>query len=103
MTEDFGQPADEILLEAQRHDLILLGKRTFFSQLADDTGGIYFATFNRFLDPLRDISRYNTGYYLVSFRSQAPAGERGYRNFEVKSKDRKVRVKARRGYSYGPR
>ncbi len=77
-------------------------QNNFLSQLADETGGIYFATFNRFLDPLRDISRYNTGYYLLSFRSEAPAGERGYRNFEVKSKDRKVRVKARRGYTYGP-
>ncbi len=73
----------------------------FLSQLADDTGGIYFATFNRFLDPLRDISRYNTGYYLLSFKSEAPAGEMGYREFRVKSKTRKVRVKARRGYSYG--
>ncbi len=73
----------------------------FLSQLADETGGIYFATFNRFLDAFRDISRYNTGYYLLSFRTEVPAGERGYRHFTVKAKDRKVRVKARRGYSYG--
>lgn len=75
----------------------------FLSLLADETGGIYFATFNRFLDPLRDISRYNTGYYLLSFRSEVPVGELGYRSFTVKSKDRKVRIKARQGYSYGPR
>ncbi len=76
-------------------------QNNFLSQLADETGGVYFATFNRFLDPLRDISRYNTGYYLLSFRSQAPPGELGYRHFKVKAVDKKVRVKARRGYSYG--
>lgn len=73
----------------------------FLSQLADETGGIYFSTFHRFLDPFRDISRHNTGYYLLSFRAEVPAGESGYRHFKVKSKDRKVRVKARRGYRYG--
>ncbi len=76
-------------------------QNNFLSQLADETGGIYFSTFNRFLDPLRSISRYNTGYYLLSFKSEVPAGERGYRIFKVKAKDRKVRVKARRGYTYG--
>ncbi len=68
-----------------------------------ETGGIYFNTFNRFLDPLRDISRFNTGYYLLSFRSEVPGGERGYRHFRVKAKDRKVKVHARRGYRFGPR
>ncbi len=77
-------------------------QNNFLSQLADETGGIYFATFNRFFDAFRDISRYNTGYYLLSFTSEVPAGERGYRRFEVKAKDRKVRVKARQGYAYGP-
>ncbi len=77
-------------------------QNNFLSQLADETGGTYFSTFHRFLDPLRDIGRYNTGYYLLSFRSQAPAGESGYRRFGIKAKDRKVRVKARRGYTYGP-
>ena len=76
-------------------------QNNFLSQLADETGGIYFATFNRFLDAMRSISRYNTGYYLLSFRTEVPAGERGYRGFKVQSKDRKVRVKARRGYAYG--
>ena len=52
---------------------------------------------------MRDIGRYNTGYYLLSFSSQVPAGERGYRAFRVKSKDKKVRVRARQGYSYGPK
>jgi VWFA-related protein len=75
----------------------------FLGQLADETGGIYFSSFTRYLDPLRDIGRYNTGYYLLSFSSEVPAGERGYRSFLVKSKDKKVKVRARRGYVYGPR
>ncbi len=78
-------------------------QNNFLSLLADETGGIYFNTFNRFLDPLRDISRFNTGYYLLSFRSEVPGGERGYRHFRVKAKDRKVKVRARRGYRFGPR
>ena len=78
-------------------------QNNFLSLLADDTGGTYFNTFNRFGDVLRDISRYNTGYYLLSFKSEVPGGEQGYRSFRVKARDRKVRVRARRGYRYGPR
>ncbi|MFQ5527316.1 MAG: VWA domain-containing protein [Thermoanaerobaculia bacterium] len=74
----------------------------FLSQLADETGGIYFSTFHRFLDPLRDIGRYNTGYYLVSFRTEVPTDETGYRNFTIRAQDKKVRVRARRGYRYAP-
>ncbi len=72
----------------------------FLSQLADETGGVYFSTFQRFLDPLRDIGRFNTGYYLVSFRTEVPAEATGYRTFTLRSKDRKVKVRARRGYRY---
>jgi len=73
----------------------------FLSRLADDTGGVYYATFNRFLQPLTDITRKNTGYYLISFRTEVPAGEIGYNHFRVKSTKKGVRVKARRGYRYG--
>ena len=75
----------------------------FLGQIADETGGTYYSTFNRFLDPLREISRTTTGYYLLSFRSEVPMGESGYRTFRVTSPDRKVRIRARRGYRYGPR
>ena len=34
--------------------------------------------------------------------SEVPADESGYRTFKLKAKDRKVRVKARRGYRYEP-
>lgn len=78
-------------------------QNNFLSQLADETGGVYFSTFNRFLDALRSISRYNTGYYLLSFESTVPSGETGYRNFKVKTTAPKVRIRARRGYAYGQR
>ena len=77
-------------------------QNNFLSRLADDTGGIYFATFHRFLDPLRDIDRYNSGYYLLSFRSEVPVDEVGYRTFKLEARDRKVRLKARRGYRFAP-
>ncbi len=38
----------------------------------------------------------------MSFRSEVPADETGYRTFKLKAKDRKVRVKARRGYRFAP-
>jgi VWFA-related protein len=73
----------------------------FLSQLADDTGGELFKTFNSYAEPFRGISSQNTGYYLVTFRSEHPAGASGYQQIEVDVKKKGVRVRARRGYRFG--
>jgi VWFA-related protein len=74
----------------------------FLSQLADDTGGELFKTFNSYLTPLQRVSGQTTGYYLLTFRSGHPAGEAGYQRIEVEAKPSGVRVRTRRGYRYGP-
>jgi VWFA-related protein len=74
---------------------------SFLSQLADDTGGELFKSFHSFLTPLRRVSGQTTGYYLLTFLAEHPAGESGYQEVEVDAKPRGVRVRARRGYRYG--
>ncbi|MEM7048991.1 MAG: VWA domain-containing protein [Acidobacteriota bacterium] len=71
------------------------------SQLAEDTGGRYFERFTNFASPLKQISRENGGYYLLSYRSGHPPGESGFQKVEVELADRSLRVRARGGYRYG--
>jgi VWFA-related protein len=73
----------------------------FLSRLAYDTGGYYHQNIVSYLTPLLEIGDENTGYYLLSFRTEHPAGESGYREIKVKAKDKSVRVRTRRGYRYG--
>lgn len=73
----------------------------FLSQLADDTGGELFKNFHSYAEPFRRISRENAGYYLVTFRTEHPVGETGYRDVEVEATAKGVRVRARKGYRYG--
>lgn len=74
----------------------------FLSQLADETGGELFKTFHSYAEPFRRISDQTTGYYLVTFRSEHPAGRSGYQEIEVEAKPDGVRIRARGGYRYGP-
>ncbi|HEX9734718.1 MAG TPA: VWA domain-containing protein [Thermoanaerobaculia bacterium] len=73
----------------------------FLTQLAVDTGGYYHRNVVNFITPLQLISKENRGYYLLSFRTEYPAGEKGYREIDVKAKSGKIRVRTRRGYRYG--
>ena len=73
----------------------------FLNQLADDSGGSFYTNVVNFTTPLQQIAAENTGYYLMSFRTEHPAGESGYREIKVKVKSGKVRVRTRRGYLYG--
>lgn len=73
----------------------------FLSRIANDTGGYYHQNIVSYMTPLLEISEENTGYYLLSFRTEHPAGESGYRQIKVKAEDKKVRVRTRRGYRYG--
>lgn len=73
----------------------------FLNQLAADTGGYYHENIVSFKTPLERISQENLGYYALSYRTEHPAGESGYRHVTVKSKDKKVKVRTRKGYRYG--
>ncbi len=73
----------------------------FLTTLADDTGGYYYQNVVNFRTPLERIAEETTGYYLLSFRTEHPAGESGYRKIEVEAKSGKIRLRTRRGYRYG--
>ena len=66
-----------------------------------DSGGFYHYNIVNFKTPLMRISLENTGYYVLSYRTEHPAGESGYRHVTVKSKDKKIKMRTRRGYRYG--
>jgi VWFA-related protein len=71
------------------------------NQLAADTGGRYLYNFTNFLTVLEQITKENNGYYLLSYRSEHPAGSSGFQRVEVKTANPELRVKAREGYSWG--
>jgi VWFA-related protein len=71
------------------------------NQLANDTGGRYFYNFTNFSTPIRQIAEENSGYYLLSYRSQKPAGKSGFQDVSVKASNPELRVRARKGYEYG--
>lgn len=73
----------------------------FLQRLADDSGGVYDPNISGFRRPLEQITAANTGYYLVTYRSARKAGEIGYQRVEVRARDPKIRLLARRGYRYG--
>jgi VWFA-related protein len=73
----------------------------FMNQIAADTGGRYFFNFTNFTTPLQQISEENSGYYLLSYRAEKPAGEKGFQEVGVKTTNPEFRVRARKGYDYG--
>lgn len=73
----------------------------FLTKLAEDTGGFYDDEFVRFIQPLRDIGHDNYAYYVLSYQSEHPAGEIGYQEIEVRTKDESMELRSRQGYRYG--
>jgi VWFA-related protein len=71
------------------------------SLLSADTGGTYYFNFANFNDPLREVVDDNSGYYLLSYSSERPAGETGYSRVTVKTRNPSFVVRARQGYKYG--
>ncbi len=71
------------------------------SVLSKDTGGIYYFNFVNFRDPLREVAQDNNGYYLLSYEAEYEAGDHGYREVEVKTRNPNFKVRARKGYRYG--
>lgn len=76
-------------------------QRDFLSLLASDTGARSFLQPVNFRILLDRISKENTGYYLISYRSGHPRDESGFQDVKVKTKDPKLEVLARKGYHYG--
>ncbi|HEX4952580.1 MAG TPA: VWA domain-containing protein [Thermoanaerobaculia bacterium] len=70
-------------------------------QLADETGGKYFGTFASFETPLGQISTENSGYYLLSYQAEHPAGTTGYQKVRVKTRNPEFQVRTREGYVFG--
>jgi VWFA-related protein len=75
--------------------------RDSLQDLAQATGGESFFTFVHFESPLERIARGTTGYYLIAYRSEHPAGDEGYQRVKVKVANPEFRVRARTGYSFG--
>ncbi len=73
----------------------------FMNELATDTGGRYFYNFTNFTTPLEQIADENSGYYLLSYRSEKPAGEKGFQEVRVQTTNPEFRIRARKGYDYG--
>ncbi len=71
------------------------------SLLSDDTGGRYYFSFDTFASPLREVNEENNGYYMLSFTTQFPEGDEGYREVKVETVNPEFRVRARKGYRYG--
>ncbi len=75
--------------------------RASLNHLAMATGGDFFFTFIRFGSPLARIAKTTSGYYLIAYRSEHPAGKSGFQRVKVGVANPEFRVRSRSGYSYG--
>jgi VWFA-related protein len=71
------------------------------TELASTTGGEYFPTGVSFKPILKKVDQTNAGYYLVTYRSRKPRGEKGFQKVDVSLKNPEFRVVARSGYEFG--
>jgi len=71
------------------------------SHLASETGGRYLFDVTNYLEPLREIAKDTSGYYLLSYSARHPQGKSGYQEVKVEVRNPQFRVRARRGYSFG--
>ena len=86
-------------LNEESPEMALMGNA--LSLLSADTGGTYYFNFANFNEPLRQVVDDNSGYYLLSYSSERPAGETGYSRVTVKTRNPSFVVRARQGYRYG--
>ena len=70
-------------------------------RIAADTNGEYFRFNTSFTPALRRIENLTNGYYLISYYTKKPLGERGFQKVNVEVKNRDFRIRARQGFSYG--
>lgn len=71
------------------------------SEISDATGGRYYQFSTSFRPVVEEVEEKNAGYYLVTYRSRKPRGERGFQKVTVSVKSPELRVTSRAGYEYG--
>jgi hypothetical protein len=71
------------------------------TELASATGGEYFQFGTSFKPVVKKVEQTNAGYYLVTYRSRHPRGEKGFQKVDVSLKNRELRIVARSGYEFG--
>lgn len=71
------------------------------SELSEETGGRYFRFNTSFEPAVERIENTNSGYYLVTYSSKKPKGEKGYQKVDVKLRNPEFKIVARSGYQYG--
>lgn len=69
--------------------------------LSSDTGGRHYRNFVNYEVPLAEIVDDNTGYYLLSYRTEVPVGESGYRKVTISTRNPDFVVRGRQGYRFG--
>jgi VWFA-related protein len=70
-------------------------------RIAADTNGQYFRFNTSFTPALRRIENITNGYYLISYYTKKPSGERGFQKVNVAVRNGDFRIRARQGFSYG--
>jgi VWFA-related protein len=71
------------------------------SELANETGGEYYQFSTSFKPVVKKVEQANAGYYLVTYRSRKPRGEKGFQRVNVSLKNPEFKVVARSGYEFG--
>jgi len=71
------------------------------TELASETGGEYYQFSTSFKPVVKKVEQTNAGYYLVTYRSRKPRGEKGFQKVNVSLKNPEFKVVARSGYEFG--
>lgn len=71
------------------------------TELASETGGEYYQSSTSFKPVVKKVEQANAGYYLVTYRSRKPRGEKGFQKVNVSLKNPEFKVVARSGYEFG--
>ncbi len=74
------------------------GRRPGLEHVTRVTGGGYPFHGRDLVEPLREIERENSGFYLLSYRSAHRQGEGGYRRVAVRTTNPELEARARSGY-----
>jgi VWFA-related protein len=71
------------------------------TELASSTGGEYYQFSASYKPVIKKVEQTNAGYYLVTYRSRKPRGEKGFQKVDVSLKNPEFKVVARSGYEFG--
>jgi VWFA-related protein len=88
------------------HSIALLENRSFsareqaLARIASESGGKFYTNVVNFAGPLSRLEKESSGYYLLTYRIDKPAGEHGYQKIDVSLRNPEFRVRARDGYVY---